>query len=223
MLRLVKIKYHIVASDSADLKFPKEDLALVFRSASVELQLIPGTPIPVEPLHASLDKYPKLVERYAANERDAGHLILGLRPTRPDAAGELLDTTSRGVAAVFRTSYYIQQNGPAGYLQTCAHEIGHMLNLGHSDVSDDFTSVMDSADARSAQSAEHAWLAAEAEAASEHDNYYVHPSKPLPCHPFAYKARLALNTALELRFQPWGSTYDHSHDGVDDQFVKRSR
>jgi hypothetical protein len=209
-MRSVSVKYHIVTLStvtSAD-PFPRDDLQLLYRTAGIDLDLVEGAGLDRDPLGSQGFSYRRLLDHYRAKDREFGHLIVGLATPRPDVAGELLDLETRGLVVVYRNSTYIQEHGRSALLQTCAHELGHMLNLDHNHVSSSFDSIMRSAGDRKQNIAE-CWEAAKAEAADARAQgkpvYFDPPAREVPCYPFALVARNRLNTESDESFLPWGT------------------
>ncbi|GEM_PF-6653954 len=223
-MRHVSVKYHIVKNSAADGQFPADELEALYRTAGIALHLVEGGSIDRDPLDSHVFSYAQLVEDYGATDREFGHIILGVNPREPDIAGELLDLKTRGVAVAYRNSLYMQSAGRNGLLQTCAHELGHMLNLDHDDVSAKFHSIMNQAERRK-QDIDKAWETAADEAqlarARGEPDYFQPPVQKIQCYPFALAARQRLNTKSEATFQPWGSVFERSADAVNDVLSPR--
>lgn len=221
-MRSVDLKYHVVANATADLPFPADDLKSLFRTTLIDLNLVEGEKLVDDPIYASSTpfSYPELVKLYFKEDRNYGHLIIGLKGPdwRSDIAGQLLDQDSRGVAAIYTCADYIQRDGKGAFLQTCAHEIGHMLNLGHDDVADGFVSAMNQAQNR-ALDTRPSWQNVEAEAqvvrSQGNQDYFFPSERELNCYPFAFKARFNLNHYSDDRLLPWGGKFEHPYDGAN--------
>jgi hypothetical protein len=221
-MRPVSIKIHHVRATKQAFPFPAQDVQLLYRTAGIDLRIDAGDDIAVDPTLSGLLNYPALVRRYRDTDRAVGHLVVGQQPmTRePFVAGQLLDLTTRGVAAVYtRSNYLLSDTGP-GFLQTCIHEIGHMLNLSHEDGAHDYDSAMNQIGARLMEPSL-CWKGADTEAsivaASGQAAYFEPPARPLRCYPLAFKARSRLNTLSDGTLLPWGGVFegaegDHLND-----------
>ena len=220
-MRDITLKVHYVEDTRVEFLLPSMQLQALFRTAGINLTLIEGSAIDVDPAVSSLTSYPDVVDHFRQIDRTAGHLIVGAQPTeqRKEVAGELLDVDLRGVAAVYTSSDYIQRDHRANYLQTCAHEIGHMLNLAHEDSVPQYDSAMNQVGGRFDET-EKCWEAAKNEAAhikaSGQPIFFLPPVQPLPCYPFAYKARALLNTLSDDRLRPWQSKFERLWNGAND-------
>lgn len=222
-MRTIDVTFHIVEPASAQFGFPAAELRELYLSAGIDLNFIAGHDITPDPANHPASGYPVLVEKFRTSATTSGHLIIGSRTpiVHSDWAGQLLDQTTRGVSAVYTQSDYIQSTGAVGLLQTCAHELGHMLNLAHEDISPEYASVMNQADSRTSD-IENAWIVAGVQAArivSQSNNpYFTAPSGPLNCYPFAYAARLRLNTSSEDSLLPWRGVFERTYDGTNDRY-----
>jgi hypothetical protein len=220
-MRSCSVKYHVVADALSRLQFPADELRALYATSGIDMQFEEGERIDSDPAYNPIWDYPSFAQRYSNNDRSAGHLIIGLGHPRflSDVAGELLDLDSRGVVVVYTNSDYIQRHDQEGLLQTCAHELGHMLNLAHQDVAFEFDSVMNQAQDRW-HDIPVSWDYAAAEARRVEDRgqpaYYDPPASPLDCYPFAYAARLLLHTYSSDRLLPWGSRFERPYDGAND-------
>jgi hypothetical protein len=86
-----------------------------------------------------------------------GHLILADRAGSDvpgDALGALVETRHRDIAAVFGS----RLRDPASYLQTAAHEIGHMFDLRHGDGQPVIPTAMCQTKDRRGRDIDGAWL-----------------------------------------------------------------
>lgn len=219
-MRPVDVKYHVVKNATANLPFPADELKLLFRTTGIDLSLVEGERIDNDPTYNPFLAYVDLVQLYDKKDRHYGHLIIGLDGPdyRFDIAGQLLDLDWRGVAVVYTCADYIQRDGEGAFLQTCAHEIGHMLNLGHNDVASDFVSAMNQAQNRELDTSR-SWQDVKAEAevvkSQGKPDYFFPPEKELNCYPFAYQARYNLNIYSPDRLLPWGGKFERPYDGVN--------
>lgn len=226
-MRSVSVKYHVVENATADMPFPADDLRALYWSAGIDLALDAGEPLDADPALGLFTNYAALLAAYRRSPL-AGHLIVGLTPPsdRYGISGELVDLDTRGLAAVYVQSGYIQREGRSALLQTCAHELGHMLNLSHGDVSTLFVSVMDSAPRRQDVSPQSAWEQAmresDAKKARGELAYLEPPLRTLPCFPFSYGARERLNSIPEDSLLPWRSKFQDTFDGSDDGYERGS-
>lgn len=231
-MRSVAVMWHVV-DPAVPIEMPIDELRAAFAAAGIDLLFQKGEDFrDFDPAHYANRSYQALVDELrqrAATIRSlrVGHLILGLghKTYQEEIAGELLDLDSRGVAVVYRYCDYIRQGGHAALLQTCAHEIGHMLNLAHEDIARDFPTIMDQANQRYGD-IHTAWQLAAAEAQSDeargHPSYLYEPLPiEFPCYPFAYAARARLNTRALSHVLPWRSRYDRPYDGAEDRLHVR--
>ena len=218
-MRVVALKFHVVEGDTASMTFPAEELGLLFQTAGIELDLIEGERIDKDPTFNRIG-YPEWIKRFGETDREAGHLILGRDAPgyRTDIAGELLDKESRGAAVVYTSCDYIQRDGAGALLQTCAHEIGHMLNLSHDDTAAGFVSTMNQAAMRDLDTVS-AWHGATVESqqirSSNGPDYFFPPARKLVSYPLAYRARYKLNTLSPARLLPWGGIYEYPGEADD--------
>lgn len=216
-MRTVSIKVHYVTAAKQAFAFPADDVRLLYRTAGIDLRIDAGNDIAVDPTVSGLLNYPKLVDRLRNSDKAAGHMIVGLDPmTRdPTVAGQLLDLTTRGVAAVYTRSNYLLGDSGSGFLQTCIHEIGHMLNLSHDDGARDFDSAMNQVGGRLKEPSV-CWAGADTEAsiiaASGQPTYFQPPGKQLRCYPLAYKARARLNVIGDGQLLPWGGKFEGAEE-----------
>ena len=222
-MRTINIKYHVVTNATEKLPFPVEELKSLYATSGIVLNLVEGDPISSDPAHRRIGTYPSFVELYRKSGPDYGHLIIGLDDPNKDKSvnGELLDRESRGVAAVYTYSDDIAIIGESAFLQTCAHEIGHMLNLAHHDVSKYYTSVMDKALNRG-QDISLSWSNAEAEArnldAAGQQSFFTKPPTLPRCYPFAFAARDHLNNDSPDHLLPWQSKFENPYEGSQDKW-----
>lgn len=198
------------------LRFPKDDLVRLFKSAQVDLHIDDGGPVEIwETADTST-----LIDRWRPNNASTGHIVIsGYSNQYPDIAGELIDRRSRGVAMVYSLTFLIERE--QALLQTTAHEIGHMLNLPHENPPIKYTNAMAQAAFRNTK-IDDAWTEARREAASEEkqhqDPCYDEPDSIPPCYPFSIYARRTLRDLSDKEFLPWGSEFSNSYpDGADDR------
>lgn len=227
-MRSVDVKFHIVAAAAVDWHFPADDLRLLYRTAGIDLNFVEGDRIDDDPTNYPIGDYPTLVDRYRKTDNGFGHFIIGIEPPRfnPQVAGQLLDVENRGVSVAYTNSNYVQQFGDVGLLQTCAHEIGHMLNLAHEDVVTEFVSTMDQALKRTSaitQSWNGAAFEAEQIRRRGDETYFFPQSKALRCYPLAYSARLRLNTSSGDQLLPWRGKFERPYDGTNDSVQNTMR
>ena len=113
-----------------------------------------------------------------------------------DALGSVVNE-DRGAAAVFVEGFRSSGAGPLppdDFLQICAHELGHLLNLTHEDSEQGVSTAMDQFDHRRGPP-ESAWRAV------------LGCDSGLPCYPFATKAIEWLKGASDQDWKPWGSRF----------------
>ena len=139
------------------------------------------------------------------------HLIIGLRVPiyYEHALGALLDTDTRGVAAIFTDAPELREGNPDLLLRVCAHEIGHMLNLIHSQGHKGIPTTMCPAEDREheANSPELAWQKMEIYSADEW-------KKKL--YPFSKRSNdfvmQALKKNTKEKILPWGGPFKIEED-----------
>jgi hypothetical protein len=219
-LRLVTIIVHNVQQPPTSLILDLEAIRRLYWTANIDVSFALGGSYANDPMFASND-YAAIVKRYSTTSNSFGHLIIGREPPagRRDVAGQLWDPDQRGVAAVYTESDYVLREKNAGLVQTAAHEIGHMLNLSHKDITSLFPSTMNSADARTTDIAA-AWQLATTEADTIHPEAYYHRlDEPHACYPLAFQARSALNIARDAQLLPWKGKFDHPLDDLNDEWT----
>ena len=221
-MRSIDIKVHYVlnaGSTIPDVVFPANDIQVLYRTAGVDISFVTGTSVDRDPNVSAVISYEKLVAGFRKTDRSSGHIFVGLLPPeeRPAIAGELLDLQSRGAAVVYTTSTYVLTNPRLGLLQAAAHEIGHMLNLGHNDTAHGHGTTMNQSPARPTDSVgiRAAWQL-ELNDGSHNPTFLVPPSRNIDCPPLAYAARNQLNTMSDDQLRPWGSAFNHGLDSIDD-------
>jgi hypothetical protein len=221
-MRTVKLKVHYVRGTQPQFSVQTLELSRLYRTAGIELYFFAAPEILIDPaLGTAWENYSDIVARLRTNDKLHGHLIVGKRPPTSslELAGQLLDLDLRGVAVVYTHSDYIKQNPRLNFLQTCAHEIGHMLNLSHRNIAKTYTSAMEQLGGRTGDVAT-CWELADGESAKVKTKggnpYFEHPVEAISCYPLAYTARVELNTLSEIRLQPWQSKFEHALDGSND-------
>ena len=218
MPRSIALEYHLAPEMPFALDAAIDDVVIAFRTSNVDLVISKGDDIRTDPETGGLNSFDRLLARYRAGPRNAGQIIVARKPRdgRADVAGELLDQDKRGVAAIYMSSLYIAINGVIGFTQTLAHEIGHMMDLGHGEITSNFTSVMTQARDR-AQALDAAWSAAQDDAVVLEGRgtpaFFQKPIRPINCYPFAPSARSFMNTRLDPLISPWGGPYSPRADG----------
>lgn len=225
-----EVMYHFVRGKTDGTNFPDRALVELFRTANVSLKLTLGVTLePRETLRPS-----ELIDRWKPNNASIGHLVISNQCKDPrylEIAGQLVDLSSRGVAFVYLNSppMRVFPDREEPLLQTSAHEIGHMFNLGHGDTSTAYTSAMEQAATRSHRNFDSwdlaydaAWKAAQLEsdrASDRHeDPFFDPPQMTLKCFPFAASARRKMNGPEAKKFLPWAGKFDPDYpDGADDR------
>ncbi len=215
-MRSVSIKIHYVDGTFPEFAVPVDEVRALYRTALIDLTFVEGKAIPQDPrMGSALQNYDDWVRQFGSTDGTVGHLIIGGFPpfAHPEIAGQLLDPDWRGVAAVYTGNELIQSSPRLCFLQTCAHEIGHMLNLPHPDNGSlrSYDSTMNQLEER-LQDVASCWEKASAEAleqsASGKPDYFSPPSEPLSCYPLSLGERVALNTRSDNRFNPWKSNFE---------------
>lgn len=219
--RRIDITVHWVKGVSATFSLKTDQLRMLYWTAGIDLNLTVGEPIELDPARSARNSYPALVRQYRETAQSSGHLIIGIAPdgTANGAAGQLIDLETRGVAAAYTESFYISQTFNSGLLQTCAHEIGHMLNLAHDDVVSDFVSTMNTSDGRTT-AIPTAWQLARTEAERIRTNsgnaHFLELTTPIDCYPLSFKARFLLNDYKDHQLIPWRGKFERPFDGHND-------
>lgn len=213
-MRRVKVCVHHVDFPATSLSLDVDAIRRLYWTAGIDLELAEAADIPFDPADDPTFPYPSYVMHFGQSASDRGHLIIGRRCPRIGStiAGELWDLDWRGVSAVYTESTYIAREGARGLLQSAAHEIGHMLNLGH-DHASTFVSAMKQAEARRAGDVSASWAQAESEAnhalASGQPTYYFPLTQPNDCYPLSLDERRELNGMPDSRVLPWGGKFEH--------------
>lgn len=218
-MRAVRLKVHWVASVKGAMRLLEDELHATFFASGIDLDISAGEDLATDPNLDPRRRYERVVSDFARDDAQCGHLVLAGQPPnlQLDVAGQLIDEAHRGVVAAFLGSSYISSEGEIGLLHTCVHEVGHMLNLAHEDVSSDYVSAMNSAASRGGSVAA-AWLAAQREAERPgQEPYLVVPRKPCKAYPFSYEARKRLNIRSDGCLMPWRDKFERTYDGLDDR------
>ena len=137
---------------SAAADTPKDALADYFGALGYPLQFRADKALPDDPTD-----HPDEVTAFCATQEPQGSLpwpgvlVVGdMSVDGPGTNGVLLDTDRRGVCAVFANSFGYVNGSSEDRFEIYVHEIGHMLNLAHSDAGEKLATAMDQWDARSA-------------------------------------------------------------------------
>ncbi len=142
MALALTVQVHRLTGDPDDPVFPTADLADLFAPFGVALAFVPGADVGVyggtpdapdgEPLSEA--RYRAIADALAGPAPTVGqpcHVILSRRFEAPGVLGSLFHRM-HGVAAVFKDGIAsLGVDAGAAMVQTCGHEIGHMLNQGH--------------------------------------------------------------------------------------------
>lgn len=226
-MRMLRLRFHAVRdkTDSDPWDVPGGELRDLYASCGVELKIEPGEMLEVNPSF-SAGGFEEISGPWQAAGDGVGHVILGTlyEGTSGDPfgiAGRLVDTKTRGAVVIYTASTYFASHTKTRFLQTIAHELGHLFNLGHSHVTPLFTSTMNSASDRGDDTAT-AWERAHANAddLAQHgtEPFFTPPSSPPACHPLAPEARRRLNTESEDEVRPWGQPFRFPDEGANDQW-----
>src|SRR5262245_35875680 len=206
---LLVVEVHLLTGDPTGPFLPEEGLRALFRTIGVDVEFVDGEPFgqfggpwddPAgEP--SSLGVYRRIAENFAGPSPrvgDPAHLFVGRHFERQGVLGSLLHPL-HGAAAVFK----LPMSGVPGMeeedamMQTCAHELGHVLNQVHEDGVEERATAMCQTSARVASLD---WVL----------DAWRHQGWTLPlgvwCFPFsrATEAEIADHPDAVV---PWGSAY----------------
>jgi hypothetical protein len=130
----VTVQIHKVPDVDPVFEVPRADLWELFRRFGVLFTFEPGADLPSDP--ATWENYRNVLEGWYPIWPPVGspaHLIIGRRWEDEGGASVngLLITPRRGAVAIFTESTTLSARRPGDFLQTCAHELCHLLNLQH--------------------------------------------------------------------------------------------
>jgi len=186
-----------------DLAAARTGLRTLFSQFGVDLSFSAGNVFD-EDLHTKAEIIDLIRQTYGfpGAPGSEGHLLIATTPDLSEfdqAIGALIDTDTRGIAAVFGAVHPLDSLDPSFFLQVCAHEIGHMLNLPHATGSAvSIPSAMCQANIRQGKPIAAAWAT-------------VHLAQPqsLQAYPFSEAEGATLIDGNPVR-PPWGGRFTDS-------------
>jgi hypothetical protein len=217
-MMLVPLNIHRLTYDKTEV--PTQELVDFFSAFGISLQTreikdsIDSNPVDKVDYKLAVDS---ILHQTAQPPKpgDPAHLIVGSRwIDNPNVNGMLLDTNRRGFAAVFTQSADLigDGNDKSLLLQTMVHEIGHMLNLIHSDAAPEIPTAMCQAGVRFAMLAQiaDAWT-----------KCHLHQPPKVYAFPFGMgeKDRLTWPNLDEVR--PWGTSFRGMLSGDTDDYDRQ--
>ncbi|ATE80471.1 hypothetical protein [Pseudomonas frederiksbergensis] len=152
-------------------------------------------------------------------------LVSDMSVEGPSTNGTLLDMDRRGASAVFTKSTAFRKGDNEARFEIYAHEIGHMLNLSHTDANDTFPTAMNQWDDRSiVDDRAEVWRQAIQQGSplqTECLPEYFNSGKRRPLGlPMSADCCKWLAGAPQTDVFPWGGKFkDLSVGGVDDQSI----
>lgn len=203
----VSVQWHALPG-AGDIEVPASSVVAVFAAAGITLSLVRGAAI--TKALGDVFEHQSVAQLLQALVAQAPlgtiHLLIGVRRGVDGTliSGELLDTDSRQLAIVYSGSDYVVRRGQQGLAETCAHEIGHALNLTHQSVvstiqSYYYHSAMEQSGYRELGDINQAWNQSRIESDTLARNFgsdpllFGQPAAGSGCLPFAWIARRQLN------------------------------
>ncbi len=183
---------------------PRASLADFYRAWNIDLSFETGPLLERDPTNdpAALDA---LLKKYRPASGDSGHAVLVMADFSIEGNhvnGILLDSGSRGACAVFTGSTVYGDNKGDDRFEVIAHEIGHMLNLVHSEADEAFPTAMNQWDRRSTASQ----LPVRRQAWQDLIQASGAAQRPKIASYFGQGTRSPLGLPMSMRCQHWIST-----------------
>jgi hypothetical protein len=171
-----------------------------------------------------------LCKKYRPAPGQTGHAILFMADFSmdgPHVNGTLLDPASRGCCAVFTESTVFRNNRGDDRFEVIAHEIGHMLNLVHSESDEMFPTAMNQWDRRSTVFAnlparQSAWRnlidLSSVEVRPKIVSFFAQGTRSPLGLPMSIECQQWIRTASAKDIAPWGDPF-RGLDGDDQQLI----
>jgi hypothetical protein len=180
-------------------EIPTGDIARLYATADVDLTFQQASALETDPERWL--EYLRILRELAPTRPPPGspaHLFVGRRWLGPglDETNGMLLSRERGGIAIFTGSNDLSSGSADALLQTCAHEIAHLLNLTHALGDGNLPTIECPASVRAGRDVATAWRAFD----GEHDAQRAFP--------LSVDSIAALRTRSRDSVLPWGADFD---------------
>jgi hypothetical protein len=207
-VRAVTIQYHYLESAASpdSHPFPEQCIRDYYHYVEIEISFKAGRRIEL----SEWASRPELIKTCRAIDPRAGHIVMGgiyegSQPNAKSISGDMIDSASRGVAAIFTKSKRLRTYDRDTLTQTIVHEIGHLFNLGHEGTG--YPTAMHPPGLRTG-TAPDAWQEMWEEDETVPNTFHLGPPPKLICYPLSLLARTRLRYLADEEFKPWGSQFN---------------
>lgn len=198
-------------------------ISAAYQQYGINLNFSKGMVLPDDPERTQ--SWPSLIalleQRSAMLSPRPAHLVITLIPPTGDGSinGMLLNPM-RGIAAIYLESDAFRSIDPnsraAMVTQVCMHEIGHLLDLTHTDASDRYANAMMPSSVRLTQSPQYAWQRAISDAQNRGEPAMIAPERAT-YFPFNSQCRTYLRAAAhDPLWWPWATQFRGDYQGAND-------